>query len=124
MSDSQRALGAPPTIHACNCVGAQPGERLCPCMKNQQARQELEWRREHERKLDAIPAVSPDNDYEDTLARFSGLDVTLPYPGYEGRPVVEDFPLPAPAPRANHLITLTAFLFGLGVGTVASALLG
>ena len=75
-------------------------------------------------RYDAIPAVSPDNDYEDTLARFSGLDVTLPYPGYEGRPVVEDFPLPAPAPRSNHLITLTAFLFGLGVGTVAIALLG
>lgn len=72
-----------------------------------------------------IPALSPDNDYEDTLARFSGLHVGIPpYPGYEGRPVVEDFPLPAPAKRSSHLITLTAFLFGLGVGTVASALLG
>lgn len=93
-----------------NIVSAQERERI---------------RREAaEAALDAIPAVSPDNDYEDTLARFSGLDVTLPYPGYEGRPVVEDFPLPAPAPRSNHLITLTAFLFGLGVGTVSIALLG
>lgn len=58
-------------MHACNCVGAAPGERLCPCMKNQQATQEAEWRREHERKLDSIPAVAPDNDPEDTIARFA-----------------------------------------------------
>jgi hypothetical protein len=67
------------------------------------------------------PALSPDNDYEDTLARFSGLHVGIPpYPGYEGRPVVEDFaePVRTHTRENSHAIAITAFVFGLAVGSI------
>jgi hypothetical protein len=119
-----RAFGSPPPMQACNCLGPAPGEHLCPCMKNQQARQEAQWRRDWQEKLDSIPAVAPDNDPEDTIARFDGLHVSMPpFPGYQSRKTIEEQYDPADERAANGAtIAAIAFVIGVIVGSVLSLL--
>ena len=59
---------------------------------------------------ETTPAVGPDNDYEDTLSRFSGLDVTLPpYPGYQPRAAEPTLP----ATRDPLVSAVMLYLSGL-----------
>lgn len=93
---------------------------------------------EYYRRLDATPAVAPDNDPEDTIARFDGLHVSIPpFPGYQSRgpdwggpairtperKTVEEQYDPADERTANGAtIAAIAFVIGVGVGSVLSLL--
>ena len=93
-------------------------------MKNQQARQEAQWRRDWQEKLDALPAVAPDNDPEDTIARFDGLHVSMPpFPGYQSRKTVEEQYDPADERAANGAtVRAIWFVVGVIVGLIISSL--
>ena len=86
---------------------------MCPCLMSQQAKY-----------FDSIPAVAPDNDPEDTIARFDGLVVSIPpYPGYQSRKTVEEQYDPADERAASGAtIAAIAFVIGVVVGSVLSAM--
>ena len=73
---------------------------------------------------DDVPAVAPDNDPEDTIARFDGLHVSMPpFPGYQSRKTVEEQYDPADERAANGAtIAAVAFIIGVVVGSVLSLL--
>ena len=70
---------------------------------------------------DRVPAVAPDNDPEDTIARFNGLHVSMPpFPGYQSRKTVEEQYDPADdgvsiALKTAFALAWTAFGFFIGV---------
>lgn len=72
---------------------------------------------------DRVPAVAPDNDPEDTIARFDGLHVSMPpFPGYQSRKTVEEQYDPADERAANGAtIAVVAFVIGMAAGSVLSA---
>ena len=71
-----------------------------------------------------VPAVAPDNDPEDTIARFDGLHVSIPpFPGYQSRKTVEEQYDPADERAANGAtIAVVAFVIGVAVGCALSFL--
>lgn len=42
-------------VHACNCVGPQGGERLCPCMLRSENQKKQAWMNEILEKYDLVP---------------------------------------------------------------------
>lgn len=73
---------------------------------------------------ETIPAVSPDNDPEDTIARFDGLHVSIPpFPGYQSRKTVEEQYDPADERAANGAtVRAIWFVVGVIVGLIISSL--
>lgn len=87
---------------------------------------------------DRVPAVAPDNDPEDTIARFDGLHVSIPpFPGYQSRgpdwggpairtperKTVEEQYDPADGHAASGAtLAVVTFVIGVAVGSVLSSL--